>query len=173
MRDSDVQREIDNMTKDKEHRVGEYIPMLEQKQNPYYLATHMGEGWQDGFDGKPVRSTFDGYKLGYVEGNTARKALAQPKHEPVAWSHAGAMPPEQEVMKEAAYNLAPWLSAALDDPKVCKEYKVVINAWFDAAMPAPQRTWVGLTDEELSDCMDMSIQKTCRAIEAKLKEKNT
>jgi len=39
--------------------------------------------------------------------------------------------------------------------------------------PAPQRTWVGLTDEEISDCMEMSIQKTCRAIEAKLKEKNT
>ena len=38
---------------------------------------------------------------------------------------------------------------------------------------APQRTWVGLTDEELADSMDMSIQKTCRAIEAKLKEKNT
>jgi len=37
----------------------------------------------------------------------------------------------------------------------------------------PQRTWVGLTDEEISDCMEMSIQKTCRAIEAKLKEKNT
>ena len=36
-----------------------------------------------------------------------------------------------------------------------------------------KREWVGLTDEELSDCMDMSIQKTCRAIEAKLKEKNT
>ncbi len=37
----------------------------------------------------------------------------------------------------------------------------------------PQRTWVALTDEEISDCMEMSIQKTCRAIEAKLKEKNT
>jgi hypothetical protein len=35
-----------------------------------------------------------------------------------------------------------------------------------------KREWVGLTDEELADCMDMSIQKTCRAIEAKLKEKN-
>ena len=41
-----------------------------------------------------------------------------------------------------------------------------------AAAPL-QRTWVGLTDEELADSMDMSIQKTCRAIEAKLKEKNT
>jgi hypothetical protein len=37
----------------------------------------------------------------------------------------------------------------------------------------PQRTWIGLTDGEISDCMEMSIQKTCRAIEAKLKEKNT
>ena len=36
-----------------------------------------------------------------------------------------------------------------------------------------QRTWVGLTDKELADCLDMSIQKTCRAIEVKLKEKNT
>jgi hypothetical protein len=36
----------------------------------------------------------------------------------------------------------------------------------------PQRPWVGLTDEEIADCLDMSIQKTCRAIEAKLKEKN-
>lgn len=78
-----------------------------------------------------------------------KAALEQQQAEPVAWSHAGAMPPEQEVMKEAAYNLAPWLSAALDDPKVCKEYKDAINAWFDAAMPAPQRPWVGLTDEEI------------------------
>jgi hypothetical protein len=36
----------------------------------------------------------------------------------------------------------------------------------------PQRTWIGLTDEEISDCMEMSIQKTCRAIEAKLRSKN-
>ena len=34
-----------------------------------------------------------------------------------------------------------------------------------------KREWVNLTDEELANCMDMSIQKTCRAIEAKLKEK--
>ena len=36
-----------------------------------------------------------------------------------------------------------------------------------------QRPWVGLTDEEINDCMSMSIQKTCRTVEAKLKEKNT
>ena len=37
---------------------------------------------------------------------------------------------------------------------------------------APQREWVGLTDKEIEDCLEMSIQGTCRAIEAKLKEKN-
>jgi hypothetical protein len=42
----------------------------------------------------------------------------------------------------------------------------------DKLQEPAQRPWVGLTDEELADCLDMSIQKTCRAIEAKLKEKN-
>jgi hypothetical protein len=36
----------------------------------------------------------------------------------------------------------------------------------------PQREWVGLTDDEIKECLEMSIQGTCRAIEAKLKEKN-
>ncbi len=36
-----------------------------------------------------------------------------------------------------------------------------------------QKEWVGLTDKDIEDCLEMSIQGTCRAIEAKLKEKNT
>ena len=36
----------------------------------------------------------------------------------------------------------------------------------------PKREWVGLTHEEIHDCMSMSIQQTCRSIEAKLKDKN-
>jgi hypothetical protein len=52
--------------------------------------------------------------------------------------------------------------------------------------PAPQRTWVGLTDEETiaielglriptgyRDAYDLSLHDFARAIEAKLKEKNT
>jgi len=35
------------------------------------------------------------------------------------------------------------------------------------------RKWQGLTDKEIEDCLEMSIHGTCRAIEAKLKEKNT
>jgi hypothetical protein len=37
---------------------------------------------------------------------------------------------------------------------------------------AQQRTWVGLADEEIADCMTWSIKETCKAIEAKLKQKN-
>lgn len=36
-----------------------------------------------------------------------------------------------------------------------------------------RREWVGLTEAEINNCMSMSIQKTCRAVEAKLKQKNT
>ena len=35
-----------------------------------------------------------------------------------------------------------------------------------------QRTWVGLADEEIADCMTWSIKETCKAIEAKLKQNN-
>ncbi len=39
----------------------------------------------------------------------------------------------------------------------------------------PQRTWVGLTDEEFKDAINDKLTPECiaRAIEAKLKEKNT
>jgi hypothetical protein len=50
---------------------------------------------------------------------------------------AGGAPAEQDEMWEAAYGLSPWLSAALDDPKVCQQYKDAINAWFNTGMPCP------------------------------------
>ena len=45
------------------------------------------------------------------------------------------MPAEADEMREAAYNLSKWLSAALDDPNVCDEMKRDINAWFNFGMP--------------------------------------
>ena len=57
------------------------------------------------------------------------------------------------------------------------------NAAIDAITPPPtQRTWVGLTDEEIADCAekmeasdptDSFWREFFRGIEAKLKEKNT
>jgi len=44
-------------------------------------------------------------------------------------------------------------------------------------MLSPQRTWVGLTDEEIQECLQglptQTIDVYARDIEAKLKEKNT
>jgi hypothetical protein len=40
----------------------------------------------------------------------------------------------------------------------------------------PQRTWVGLTDEDVENCLDVaegSLGRVLSLIEAKLKEKNT
>ena len=52
--------------------------------------------------------------------------------------------------------------------------EILIIRLLDAySLLTPPRPWVGLTDDEVEDCMEMSIQKTCRAVEAKLKEKNT
>ena len=36
----------------------------------------------------------------------------------------------------------------------------------------PKKEWVGLTDKEIENCFEMSMFGTCRAIEAKLREKN-
>ena len=76
-----------------------------------------------------------------------KAALAQPAQEPVACERC-------KQLEGQAYDLLGQLKVA--------------NLKWSVAHP-----WVGLTDEELADCLDMSIQKTCRAIEAKLKEKNT
>ncbi|CAN5465629.1 hypothetical protein BH09PSE6_BH09PSE6_17880 [soil metagenome] len=48
------------------------------------------------------------------------------------------MPADVEEMREAAHNLAMWLSAALDDESTCQEYRDAINAWFDTGMPFEQ-----------------------------------
>lgn len=50
---------------------------------------------------------------------------------------AGKMPPDAEECRTAAVELGGWLSAALEDPTVCAEYKQSINAWFNCAMPYP------------------------------------
>jgi len=60
----------------------------------------------------------------------------------------------------------------------------MMDEWREAnTTPQPQRPWVGLTDEELDDCYDNvewntvdwcpDHQQLARAVEAKLKDKNT
>ena len=56
-------------------------------------------------------------------------------------------------------------------------YEMDAKEWLDWAMSTVQtRTWVGLTDEEIQECLQglptQTIDVYARRIEAKLKEKN-
>ena len=76
-------------------------------------------------------------------------ALAQPESEPMAWVYS---------ITGALFDICP---PDADEGEFLPLY------------PAPpQREWQVLTGKEIEDCLEMSIHGTCRAIEAKLKEKN-
>ena len=86
---------------------------------------------------------------------TIKEALAQPQQEPVAIPRFG-LNPDNGMMYES--KRGPWCLFK-DIP--------------------PQRTWVGLTDEERKDIelgievFDMSVEDILKEAEANLKEKNT
>lgn len=56
----------------------------------------------------------------------------------------------QKVIQAAMFNVGPWLSAALEDPKVCKEMKEDINIFFETLESfytngdTPQTPWDSL-----------------------------
>jgi len=79
--------------------------------------------------------------------------LAKPEQEPVAWLH-----PDKKVDVVVLTSLA----------------------WFDKPIPlftaSPRKPWQGLTGTEINHIFAANVgypERMCRAIEAKLKEKNT
>ena len=91
-----------------------------------------------------------------------KEALAQPEQEPVAW-----LEPEwgEKICPEIGYEV----TITDDHPRdLC---------WIPLVpVTPPQRTWVGLTDEETDHLFNMYERSSfglVRAVEAKLKEKNT
>jgi len=100
---------------------------------------------------------------------TAIKAALEAKDEPVAWM-------------DAAIRLGEELSSVGPNGY----YDMDAKEWLDWAMEQnprgkhslPQRTWVGLTDDEWNELYDEYVPlkhyaRLMEAIEAKLKEKNT
>ena len=90
-----------------------------------------------------------------------KNSLAQPEQEPVAWIS----PKELLVMRGNAYAGA-------------KDWRVNLGLEPEEGdvglyTTPPQRTWVGLTQEEIEDSYNADYKAQTRAIEAKLKEKNT
>ena len=103
-----------------------------------------------------------------------REALAeQPaQQEPVAWKLVPTEPTEEmlKAMDECS-------KEGYDERLYAGHAASVYMAAVDAApTPPAQRTWVGLTDEEIQTIWrsseHMNEAEVCRAIEAKLKEKN-
>jgi len=91
--------------------------------------------------------------------------MTQPEQKPVAYINV------EERKLEWAYKYMSW-----DTPTVVNLPKIPLYT------TPPQRTWVGLTDEEIADCAekmeasdptDSFWREFFRGIEAKLKEKNT
>jgi len=60
-------------------------------------------------------------------------------------------------------------------PEQKKADKLADKNWMNEQGVEPQRTWVGLTDEELAEFSDAKLGSydLCLEVEAKLKEKNT
>ena len=95
-----------------------------------------------------------------------KEALAQPEQEPVAWMLEGWGP-----------DCGPYFEIYRDDEMGWRNKK----EWTPLYTTPPQRTWVGLTDEEIADCAekmeasdptDSSWREFFRGLEAKLKDKN-
>ena len=83
--------------------------------------------------------------------DAVREALAQPEQEPVAWMY-----PDALCDRSCLY--------------VCTK---AFTQFPECATTPPQRTWVGLTDEETAELVHRyAFYELTRQIEAKLKEKN-
>ena len=66
----------------------------------------------------------------------------------------------------------------MNDCPNCEYHRQRAQRWREEAYkqsgyPLPERTWVGLTDDEIEYSYCPNYQEQTRAIEAKLKERNT
>ena len=93
------------------------------------------------------------YPIGKAK-EALRQALEQPEQEPVAWHEP-----------DSFGNVTTYKKWALE------------NGWKPLYTAPPKREWVGLTDEEIDaavkSCNTLDTYKYFRAIEAKLKDKNS
>ena len=97
--------------------------------------------------------------------------LAQPQQEPVGALLLGGVIQTSEGFEFEEWDVE-WNNKAVDalQEKLVISEPVTLNLY----TTPPQRTWVGLTDEEMQDLWDRyAHMEMMRAIEAKLKEKNT
>ena len=97
--------------------------------------------------------------------------VAKPrKQEPVAWLRKSDLVELRacNYMRLGADSPSIWAPNAPDEPSPDMELVAVYTS------PPAQRTWVGLTDDEILYCVELENPKAiAEEVEAKLKEKNT
>ncbi len=132
-----------------------------------------------------VSATDYEYQQWAVEAITAiKEALAQPEqtntrpYYTIDELNAWASEKEKQAWRNAAIRIGEELSSVGPDGY----YEMDAWKWLDWAMEQeprgknslpPQRTWVGLTNEERAECWETIPELAMRKVEAKLKEKNT
>jgi len=105
-----------------------------------------------------------GYSIGFGEGHSAGKVLAQPEQEPVAWG----------VFEGNLHDMFFTEAEAVEMAQLKGIYAEVRPLY-----TAPQSTWVGLTEKEQRQLWQQWIESMdgwghfYRAIEANLRSKNT
>ena len=134
---------------------------------------------------------------------TAIKAALEAKDEPVAWydSVSGwtdfhsfkptrkpsspsaewlplyAAPPQRKPLTDERLELIGHADLAINNIYIFNGYGEEVpegrTPLYAGYTTPPQRTWVGLTNQELSDCWDTIPERAMKQVEAKLKEKNT
>jgi hypothetical protein len=88
-----------------------------------------------------------------------------------AYKLSGHPLPEQEPVGYASEGAAERLTTVKQAHEQIRSFRLFTH---DVPLyTAPQRTWVGLTEDEAFACQGRDYFETYRAIEAKLKEKNT
>ena len=92
----------------------------------------------------------------------------QPEQEPVAVKH---MMEWVDYLKRKSDHGQHMKIPAEMSAGACWELAIELEQFINTT--PPQRTWVGLTDEEIVQCQQGDIYHFYRSIEAKLKEKNT
>ena len=104
-----------------------------------------------------------------------RARLAQPEPVAMKFQIYKQTPPRGRELEPIHSALLPWVYD--QDPSSGNTASMWVTPV--ATLPSPQREWVGLTDEEVMSLLPGAVRlppgwvDTVRAIEAKLKEKNT
>jgi hypothetical protein len=106
-----------------------------------------------------------------------REALAQPEQEQQIETLKRCLFQMQEAAKdlvEQAKSLPPpqRTEQELQDWKTLPKEDAPLVKWAKEQTTPPQRTWVGLTNQERSECWDTIPERAMKKVEAKLKEKN-